>query len=210
MLKTSNVSAKSFFLNASKNAAITAERKQLLLKIADSMAKEYVKEEVVNLNFICTHNSRRSQFSQVWSFFASSYFNLNINAFSGGTEVTAFHRNTIKSLQKTGFTFQLEDFCHQNPTYRIGFNGTTKTILGFSKLFSDDINLTPFIAITTCNDADKKCPYVSTASHRFHLPFVDPKSSDGTEKQEATYLKVNTIIASEIYFLFAAVNKLIS
>jgi arsenate reductase len=210
MLKTSNVSAKSFFLNASKNVTITGDRKQLLLKIAEAIAKEYVKEELVNLNFICTHNSRRSQLCQVWSFFAADFFNFNINTFSGGIEVTAFHRNTIKTLQKTGFTFQLEDFCHQNPTYRIGFNGVNKTVLGFSKLYNDESNLNPFMAITTCIDADINCPVVNGASYRFHLPFIDPKSSDGKNTQEEMYLNVNKDIAGQIYFLFASVKKIIS
>mgnify|MGYP000642774932 CR=1 FL=1 len=44
MLKTSNVSAKSFFLNASKSITITGDRKQLLLKIAEIIAN-------TNINF---------------------------------------------------------------------------------------------------------------------------------------------------------------
>ena len=96
ILKTSNVSAKNFFLNASKKTSILDDRKSLLLNIAEAIANEYSKNEIVRLNFICTHNSRRSQLGQVWSFYGAHHFNLNIHAFSGGTEVTAFHRNTVK------------------------------------------------------------------------------------------------------------------
>lgn len=208
--KTSNVSAKNFFLNSSKKIVLLEDRKVVLQKIAEAIACKYSKKGVVNLNFICTHNSRRSQLGQVWSFFAAYYFKLNINAFSGGTEVTAFHRNTVKTLQKAGFDFQLENFSHQNPKYLISFDGTKKAILGFSKLYDDPINLEPFMAITTCNNADKNCPFIPNASHRFHTPFVDPKASDGTEKQEETYLKTNQQIAGEVYFIFDTIKKLLS
>tara|TARA_B110000902_G_scaffold121843_1_gene142690 strand:+ start:2158 stop:2787 length:630 start_codon:yes stop_codon:yes gene_type:complete len=209
MLKTSTISLENFFESAHKKTTITEDRKIVLSNIVAAIAQEYSKNETVNLNFICTHNSRRSQLGQVWSFFAASYFNLNINAFSGGTEVTAFYKNTVKTLQKVGFEFQLTDFSHQNPTYQISFNGNENRILGFSKLYSNPINTEPFMAITTCNNADTNCPFIPTASHRFHLPFIDPKHSDGTTKQEETYLQTSIQIAGEVYFIFSEVKKLI-
>jgi arsenate reductase len=209
MLSTSTISVENFFVNAYKKATISDERKTLLLKISDAIAKEYTLNKEVNLNFICTHNSRRSQLGQVWSFYAAHYFKLNINAFSGGTEVTAFYRNTVKTLQKVGFEFQLTDFSHQNPTYQISFKGTNKAVLGFSKFYSNPINKEPFMAITTCNNADVNCPFIPTASHRFHLPFVDPKHADGSDIQEETYLQTSQQIAGEIYFIFSEVKKLV-
>ncbi len=209
MLISSKISLENFFVNAYKKAIISDERKILLLKISDAIAKEYTLNKEVNLNFICTHNSRRSQLGQVWSFYAAHYFKLNINAFSGGTEVTAFYRNTVKTLQKVGFEFQLTDFSHQNPTYQISFKGTKKAVLGFSKLYSNPLNKEPFIAITTCNNADVNCPFIPTASHRFHLPFVDPKHADGLDIQEETYLQTSQQIAGEVYFIFSEVKKLV-
>jgi arsenate reductase len=206
MTKTSTISTKNFFENSYNISSIAKERELLLDTIAKKIAKEYKKEGTVNLNFICTHNSRRSQFGQVWAFFAAEYFNLNINAFSGGTEVTAFFRNTVKTLQSEGFEFNVEDFSHQNPKYLISFEGTNKSILGFSKLFDNPVNLNPFIAITTCNNADENCPFIPTATHRFHLPFVDPKFSDDTDAQDKTYEKTSQQIAGEIFYLF---NKVI-
>ncbi|QOD61788.1 hypothetical protein H9I45_04895 [Polaribacter haliotis] len=210
MLSTSRVSTENFFKNAVKNVHITEERKNLLVKISEGIAKEYLKSGVVNLNFICTHNSRRSQLGQVWSFYTAHYFKLNIHSFSGGTEVTAFHRNTVKTLQKAGFDFQVSDFSHQNPKYLISFAGNRKTILGFSKRFDHPENNEPFIAITTCNNADKNCPFIPTAIERFHLPFVDPKASDDTPERKETYLKTNRQIATEIHFIFSFVKKQIS
>tara|TARA_B110000091_G_scaffold104434_1_gene113488 strand:+ start:588 stop:1220 length:633 start_codon:yes stop_codon:yes gene_type:complete len=206
MPKTSTTSTKNFFENAGNTVSISKERAQLLDTIAENIAKEYQKEGTVNLNFICTHNSRRSQFGQVWSFFAAEYFNLNIHAFSGGTEVTAFFKNTVKTLESEGFNFDLIDFSHQNPKYSISFEGTDKAIFGFSKLFDDPQNLNPFIAITTCNNADENCPFIPTATHRFHLPFVDPKFSDDTETQYEAYEKTSQQIAGELFYVFTKVS----
>ncbi|QNM86742.1 hypothetical protein H9W90_06395 [Polaribacter pectinis] len=210
MIKTSTISTENFFKSALKNTKLEETRKSLLGKIAKEIANEYAKNERVNLNFICTHNSRRSQLGQVWSFFAANYFDLNIRAYSGGTEVTAFHRNTVKTLQKVGFTFDLVDFSHQNPKYLISYNGSKKSILGFSKRFDNPANPEPFIAITTCNNADTNCPFIPTASHRFHLPFVDPKASDDTDHKEETYLKTNRQIAGEVFYIFSEIKKLTS
>jgi arsenate reductase len=200
MHKTSTISTENFFILASKKIKLGADRKIILLKIAKTVAKEFAENKVVNLNFICTHNSRRSQLGQVWAFYAANYFKLNIHAFSGGTEVTAFYR---------GFDFKVIDFSHQNPKYLISFNGSKETILGFSKRFDDLTNQNPFIAITTCNNADTNCPFIPTAIDRFHLPFVDPKFSDGTTEQVEAYLKTNTQIAAEVYFIFNEVQKIV-
>ncbi|MFQ3296827.1 MAG: arsenate reductase [Polaribacter sp.] len=209
MPKTSIISTENFFKLASKNIKLAEDRKKILLKISETVAREYTENSVVNLNFICTHNSRRSQLGQVWAFYAANYFNLNIDAFSGGTEVTAFYRNTVKTLQAVGFDFKIVEFSHQNPKYLISYKESTSSIFGFSKRFDDETNKNPFIAITTCNNADKNCPFIATAIERFHLPFVDPKFSDGTPEQSATYLKTNEQIAAEIFFIFTEIKRIL-
>ena len=183
------------------------ERAFMLDEIVNYIYKTTFKNKIPKLNFICTHNSRRSQLAQVWGFFAAEYFNLNIYSYSGGTEVTAFFLNTVKTLQKVGFTFNLQNFSHQNPKYVITFEGSSKSILGFSKRFDHQENKNPFIAITTCNNADTNCPLIPEAILRFHLPFVDPKSSDGLDNQDETYLKINQQIAAEIYYIFSEIKK---
>lgn len=208
MIQTDATRAKIFFENSYRKSTLDENRKNLLLKIADCIVETYQKsKDQVSINFICTHNSRRSQLGQVWTYFAAHYFDLNITAFSGGTEVTAFNRNTVRTLKSVGFTFQVEEFSHQNPVYQVSFEGTKDYILGFSKTFDHHINEAPYIAITTCDSADQNCPYIAEALHRFHLPYTDPKASDGTPEQEATYLKTNGEVASELYFLFMKVKE---
>lgn len=208
MINTKNINTKFFFEEAYKELIITDDRKKLLVSISDIIFDEYLEREKINLNFICTHNSRRSQLAQVWSFFAIEYFNLkNIFTYSGGTETTSFHRNTVKCLQKTGFTFSVVDFSHQNPRYLISFEGTKKSILGFSKVFDHPQNSYPFIAVTTCDSADQNCPFIPDAIKRFHLPYTDPKVSDNTDLTEETYLKTSKQIAGELYFIFNEIKQ---
>ena len=210
MIKTEATRAKVFFENSFKNITLDENRRSLLQRIAGKIADTYMSNNGhVSVNFICTHNSRRSQLGQVWTFFASQYFDLNITAFSGGTEVTAFHRNTVKTLKDFGFSFNVEEFSHQNPVYQVSFEGTRKSILGFSKTFDHSINQSPYIAITTCDSADQNCPYIAEAIHRFHLPYTDPKSSDNTPEQQEKYLATNAVVASEVYHIFNQVKSLI-
>ena len=208
MIKTNLINTKNFFEKSHKKLVLDANRRTLLVDISDSIKDSYLQNnKLANINFICTHNSRRSQLGQIWAFFASHYFGLNIFSFSGGTEVTAFHRNTVRTLKEVGFSFGIEEFSHQNPIYRISFEGTKDFILGFSKTFDHPINKSPYIAITTCNSADQNCPYIAEATYRFHLPYTDPKEFDGSSKQHAAYLKANEKIASEVYFIFDRIKK---
>lgn len=210
MIETMKIDTKKFFENAVSNTIISEERKVLLLSIADAIIHELTKHTILNINFICTHNSRRSQMGQVWCFFASEYFNIkNIFSFSGGTEATSFHRNTVKTLQKVGFDFNIIDFSHQNPRYLISFKDCKKSILGFSKTFDDATNKHPYIAIITCDEASKNCPFIPDASHLFNLPFEDPKIADNTDLQHDKYLETCKQIAAEIFIIFQEVkNKL--
>tara|TARA_R110001632_G_scaffold165183_1_gene283681 strand:+ start:2012 stop:2644 length:633 start_codon:yes stop_codon:yes gene_type:complete len=208
MIKTDISNTKFFFENSHKKVEISNNRKELLSKIATTIATNYSSNNnEVAINFICTHNSRRSQLGQVWTFFAANYFGLHINSLSGGTEVTAFHRNTVKTLKDVGFTFTIEEFSHTNPKYQVSFNGTTNSLLGFSKTYDDPVNISPFIVITTCNNADENCPFIPEAIHRFHLPYTDPKHSDNSSEQDETYLKTSREIAAEMYFLFKKVKE---
>ncbi len=209
MSKTDTNKLKNFFENSYKTIIIIEDRKKLLSKIAHKIADCYVVyDDQININFICTHNSRRSQISQVWTFFASHYFNLNINGLSGGTEVSSFHNNTAKSLEDIGFVFNIKESSDLNPVYEISFNGTDKSLLGFSKIYDHSINKLPYLVLTTCDDANENCPFIPEAIHRFHLPYKDPKYSDNLPNQEATYIQINKEIAAEIYFLFDEVKKL--
>ncbi|CAM1372614.1 low molecular weight phosphatase family protein [Tenacibaculum xiamenense] len=208
MISSKNINTKVFFENAKNSLHLTEERKDLLLEIADTISDEYFDRKKLNINFICTHNSRRSQFAQVWAFFAVNYFELpNFFTFSSGTEATAFHRNTVRALQHAGFEFNVDDFSHQNPKYLVSFKGCKEPLSAFSKTLENPINQFPYIAITTCDSADENCPFIPDAIHRFHLPYTDPKASDKTDNTKETYISTSKKIAGEIYFIFEEIKK---
>jgi len=196
-----------FFEESHKKHILNETRKELLLKVASKIIETYQSNGSVTMNYICTHNSRRSQIGQVWTFFASQYFNLDIKPFSGGTEITAFHRNTVNTLKEVGFTFHVKEFSHENPVYQVSFEGTENYILGFSKKYDHPLNTTPYFAITTCDSADENCPFIPEAIDRFHLPYKDPKYADNTSEQGKAYLYTNEIIASEVFFIFNHVKS---
>jgi len=206
MIKSQNITTKLFFENAKKDVKIPNERLETLNNIAIRIASELKDRNKVNLNFISTNNSRRSQIAQVWAFYASEYFQLKkIFSFSGGTEVSAFHRNTIKTLQKSGFEFNIIDFSHQNPKYLISFKETKKNILGFSKKFDNEENSFPYLAITTCDRADENCHFIPDAVERFHLSYIDIETLDSM--QNKIYTEINKQIAAETFTIF---EKIIS
>lgn len=205
MLKAKTLSAKSFFEKGSKTV-IEKSRKELLISIAEELTRLIKERGEININFICTHNSRRSQIAQTWGFFAGHFFQLPINSFSGGTEATAFFRNSVKTLKEVGFNFHVKDFSHQNPAYEVSEESINRKFIAFSKTYDDPINESPFVAITTCDHADENCPFIPEAIQRFHLPYIDPKHADGTEKQDQAYMFTNKTIANEIYFLFKTVK----
>ena len=207
MSQTESINTEQFFKTALNNLKIDANRAQLLKSIALFVVNELEFNRKVNLNYICTHNSRRSQLAQVWSSYAANYFKLSeVKSFSGGTEATAFFRNTVKTLQDVGFTFQIVEASPQNPVYAINYKNGINPIIGFSKLYGDTHNKKPFIAITTCSSADENCPFIADAIERFHLPFNDPKSSDNTAQETQKYLQANMQIAGEIHYIFKMIH----
>ena len=91
------------FINRIDNTAISDKRKDLLNPFQDYLSLEVKQKTAVNLNFICTHNSRRSQLSQVWAKVIGDFYGHNINTFSGGIEITSCNERTIDSLVRMGF-----------------------------------------------------------------------------------------------------------
>ncbi len=208
MKETVSINPEQFFTMALADLKIDEARAILLKDIGLFIGKQINENKGLNLNFICTHNSRRSQLAQIWSNYASNYFKFEkIESFSGGTAVTAFFRNTVKTLQEVGFKFQLSEFSHQNPAYLIHYDNCTNPIIGFSKLYDHENNKKPFIAITTCSQADQNCPFIPDAIQRFHLPFTDPKNFDNTLYQSEKYLESNKQIAGEIHYIYKMIEN---
>ncbi|MEC7620034.1 MAG: protein-tyrosine-phosphatase, partial [Bacteroidota bacterium] len=82
-------------INQIDNSYISDHRKDLLKPLHDYLALKIKQKKAINLNFICTHNTRRSQLSQVWAKVIADFYGININTFSGGIEITACNKRTI-------------------------------------------------------------------------------------------------------------------
>src|SRR5687768_9814050 len=124
---------------AASFSAIPDERKTVLSKIAAYIQSKKDSQLPVQLVYICTHNSRRSHFGQVWAAVAASYYNVpEIQTFAGGMEATAFHPNAIRALENTGFDIQ-SNGSPNNPVYTVRF-GDNETCSCFSKVYDDPAN----------------------------------------------------------------------
>ena len=64
-----------------------------------------------------------------------------------------------------------------------------------------------FIAVMTCSDADKNCPYIPGAEKRISLKYYDPKEFDNTALEIKKYEECSYKIATEIFYVFSEVSK---
>jgi arsenate reductase len=184
--------------------SISEERRSLLQPLIDYIKSKREKEQPIRLNFICTHNSRRSQFSQIWAQTAADYFEIPAFCYSGGVEVTACNERTIHSLERSGFIISKHG--HSNPIYFILQAKDTRPILVFSKLYDDIINPHGvFASIMTCSHADENCPVVPGSEVRIPVRYEDPKEFDDTAVESVKYDERSQQIASEMFYVFSRV-----
>ncbi len=187
-------------------AAISAERKVLLDEMAAYLQEKITNRKEIRLNFICTHNSRRSQFSQIWAQTAADYYGIEAYCYSGGVEVTAFNPRAVAAIQRDGFKVAKKE--GENPVYFVFYSEETEPIVTFSKVFDDSINASKeFAAVMTCDHADENCPFIPGAEKRFPLRFEDPKGFDDSPLEEKMYTERSRQIAAELFYLFEKVSK---
>jgi|SRR5690606_26360571 arsenate reductase len=183
-------------------------RKTILQPLVDFVQQKANSGEDINLNFICTHNSRRSHLAQVWAQVASTYFNIpNVYCYSGGTEETALFPKVSETLANQGFNiFKIAET--DNPVYTIKYSDSALPIIGFSKKYDSPFNpASAFTAIMTCSQADGGCPFIAGAEKRIPITFEDPKVSDGTPEQAQVYAERSLQIAQEMFYVFSMIKS---
>lgn len=182
---------------------ISEERKRILQPLIQFISSKLSKNEEVRLNFICTHNSRRSHLSQIWAQTMAYYYQIeNVFCYSGGTEATAMFSKVVETLANQGFEI-LKLSKTQNPVYAVKFAENEHAVICFSKKYNDDFNpKSAFSAILTCDSADENCPIVYGAEARIPIKYEDPKKSDGTPEMNETYFNRSLEIATEMKFVF--------
>jgi len=187
---------------------VSEKRKTILRPLIDFIQQKASVGADINLNFICTHNSRRSHLAQVWAQAASAYFDVpNVHCYSGGTEETALFPKVAETLTDQGFhIFRIAETA--NPVYAIKYSHDALPIIGFSKKYDSPFNpSSAFAAIMTCSQADGGCPFIAGAEKRIPITFEDPKISDGTPEQARVYAERSLQIAQEMCYVFSRIKR---
>jgi protein-tyrosine phosphatase/arsenate reductase len=186
---------------------ISSERKALLEKISVFIQLKKDANLPIQLMYVCTHNSRRSHFGQIWGAVAAAYYSVeNVTTFSGGTEATAFNINAINALKGIGFDVQTKEET-TNPVYEVRFGDVLNPSICFSKVYNDEFNpSTNFAAIMTCGDAEENCPFIPGVELRIGTTYNDPKEFDGTDLQDQKYKERSLQIALETLYVFSLIK----
>ena len=184
--------------------SVDPQRIPVLSPLIDYIVLELSSGRIPALNFICTHNSRRSQLAQAWATAAGYYYKVRVNCFSGGTEVTEFNIRAVQTLRDQGFGIRSRG--EQNPFYTIACGPGLNPLKAFSKLYDDPENPKEgFAAVMTCSDAEVNCPFVPGASARISLHYEDPKAFDGTPLEKQKYAERSIQIGTEMNYVFREV-----
>lgn len=187
--------------------SIPDERKLLLQPLIDFIQEKVKLKEEIRINFICTHNSRRSHLAQVWAQCMAFHFGIEkLCCYSGGTERSAIYPMVTEVLSRAGFEFnKLSE--GQNPIYGIKCAENEHPVMGFSKKFDDAFNPTSdFAAIMVCSEAAENCPFVAGAAKRISIPYEDPKDFDNSNLKAEKYRERSIQIATEMFFVFSNIQ----
>ncbi|QQS96799.1 arsenate-mycothiol transferase ArsC [Sphingobacterium spiritivorum] len=190
-----------------KNLLITDAAKSRLQTLIDYVQQQVNHQQQIDLHFICTHNSRRSQLAQIWAQTAAAYYRIqNVCCYSGGTETTALYAKVIAILRKQGFqVYKITD--GNNPVYAVKYNANALPVIGFSKTYDNPFNpSSAFAAVMTCSQADSGCPFIAGAEKRIPLPYDDPKLADSSDQQDEVYEECSLKIASDILYVFSKIT----
>jgi arsenate reductase len=196
------------YISQLRPAELNPERKAILQPLISFLQKSIAANESIRLNFICTHNSRRSHLSQIWAQTMANHFGIrNVFCYSGGTEVTAMFPKVGEIINNQGFQIQ-QLSSDNNPVYAVKFDENEAAIVCFSKTFDDAFNPTSeFAAIMTCSSADAGCPFSAGAEKRLPIRYKDPKAFDGTDLMDVKYAERSLEIASEMHHVFSKIKK---
>jgi arsenate reductase (thioredoxin) len=187
---------------------IPEERKTQLEVLTSYIQAQLNAKKPVNLTFICTANSRRSQLAQIWAQTAAAYYSIpNVTVYSGGIECTAFNPRAVAACKRAGLRI-IKTTEAENPIYHVRYGSKKPPITCFSKIYNNAPNPSKgYCAVMTCANADKACPVVIGASKRIALHYVDPKEFDGTKLEAQKYDERTRQICREVFYAFSKVQK---
>lgn len=133
----------------------------------------------MNILFLCTGNSCRSQMAEAWARKLAQDAGLSSSlAFkSAGLEVHGLNPLAVKVMQQQA----------------IDISKLESTLLDDSLLNWADL------VVTVCSHADQHCPLSADHQSKLHLPFEDPAAATGNEEQRMqVFRRVCEQIKSEL------------
>jgi arsenate reductase len=112
----------------------------------------------MNVLFLCTGNSCRSQMAQGW---ASQYGNKWLEVHSAGIESHGKNPRALAVMREAG----------------VDISGQESTRL------TDQLLVTADIVVTVCGHADENCPVLPTGTRKEHWPLDDPAKVTGSDDE---------------------------
>ncbi|MDE2848418.1 MAG: protein-tyrosine-phosphatase [Gemmatimonadota bacterium] len=187
-----------------ESSQIPADRKKVLERVSAYILERLRNSKPARLTFICTHNARRSQMAQIWAQTAARFFDLRgVATCSGGTEATTFDPRAVSAMVRAGFRTE-RCTTEDNPVYLVHAGSEIPPVRAYSKAYLDPSNPQHgFCAVLTCSSADRDCPVIPSADRRVLVPYEDPKSADGTDREAEVYDERCREICREMVWVFA-------
>ncbi len=112
----------------------------------------------MNILFLCTGNSCRSQMAEGW---AHALGGSSLEASSAGIESHGKNPRAIAVMREKG----------------IDITGQESTKLSIELLYWADL------VVTVCGHADENCPALPAGTSKIHWPLDDPARATGTEEE---------------------------
>lgn len=114
--------------------------------------------ESLNILFLCTGNSCRSQMAEGW---ARRIGGDDVEVQSAGIEAHGQNPRALAVMREVG----------------IDISGQQSTIV------SDDMLQMADVVVTVCGHADEQCPVLPPNVKKVHWPLTDPAKATGTEEE---------------------------
>jgi arsenate reductase len=137
----------------------------------------------VNVLFLCTGNSCRSQIAEGW---ARALGNGSLTATSAGIEAHGQNPRAIAVMRE------------------IGIDITPQA----SKVVTNEMLDAADVIVTVCGHADEHCPAVPARVRKLHWPLSDPARATGTEEEiMQTFRATRDDIRRRVEALFAELDR---
>jgi len=184
-----------------ESAAIPAERKAILDKIAEELSqKKYIL-------FTCHTNSRRTLLLQAWAQTSFIYYGLyHTFAFSIGDTATQVHPDVANVLKESGFTCtKITD--ESSNGYIISISEDLPINILLSKDHLGTIDTVKGVVVNICY-AGEHSNIASTVKH-INLPYQSPVVFENTPEEKKKYNELNKQIAAEMFYMTQKTKELI-